>query len=101
MLFTPVLNEAQKFVLNLFSKRQMHDLSFHNYAHTLQVVQATFEITLNLNIADEQQELILLTAWFHDTGYSITYLGHEEESQKLAASFLREHGYPEAKMKVV
>ena len=101
MLVTPLLNEAQLYVLNLLRNQQMESLVFHNYAHTLQVIQAAFELAIHQNIAAAQQETLLLAAWFHDTGYRITYRGHEAESQKIAASFLRERHYPEEQVETV
>lgn len=101
MQVTPLLNEAQLFVLNLLRNQQMKSLAFHNYAHTLQVVQAAFDLAIHQNIAADQQEALLLAAWFHDTGYLVTYRGHEAESKKLAASFLQKRYYPEEQVETV
>ncbi|QNF31209.1 HD domain-containing protein (plasmid) [Adhaeribacter swui] len=101
MLVTPLLNEAQLYVLNLLRNQQMESLVFHNYAHTLQVVQAAFDLAIHQNIAAVRQETLLLAAWFHDTGYCITYQGHEAESQKIAASFLQKRHYREEQVETV
>jgi len=101
MLVTPLLNEAQLYVLDLLRNQQMKSFTFHNYAHTLQVVQTAFDLAIHQNIAATQQEALLLAAWFHDTGYRVTYRGHEAESQQIAASFLQERHYPQDQIETV
>jgi predicted metal-dependent HD superfamily phosphohydrolase len=101
MLFNELLVEAQNFVFNLFMGQTLNHLCFHDYTHTLQVVQAVEEITYNLNEEDERKELLLVAAWFHDTGYCKTYLGHEKESQQFAWQFLQGQGLAASKIQVV
>ena len=45
-----------------------------------------------------QKEILLLAAWFHDSGLIKTYQGHENESQHLAKSFLQAANYPDEKL---
>jgi predicted metal-dependent HD superfamily phosphohydrolase len=43
----------------------------------------------------------MLSGWFHDCGHVVKYLGHEEDSLKLAEEWLRKERYPEEKLKQV
>jgi HD superfamily phosphodiesterase len=40
-------------------------------------------------------EILLISAWFHDTGFMKSYENHEAESINYAKAFFREVGYPE------
>ena len=45
------------------------------------------------HLNDEDRYILMLSAWFHDTGYSSGHPeGHEEVSVQLASKFLHEHG---------
>ena len=39
-------------------------------------------------------DILLLAAWFHDTGYTAIARGHEARSAKMAGEFLRAEGFP-------
>ncbi|MGB2759914.1 MAG: Pycsar system effector family protein, partial [Maribacter stanieri] len=67
---------------------------YHNLRHTQRVVDSTKELIEGENIKDNESELLLVAAWFHDLGYTITYHNHEEHSCKLAKEFLTENNYP-------
>ncbi|HCN85126.1 MAG TPA: hypothetical protein DIT07_16135 [Sphingobacteriaceae bacterium] len=85
-----------------FLRRELSDeLHFHNIHHTLEVVRAVTEIGINENLSAAELEPVKIAAWFHDTGYFNKYIGHEDESIKLAEEFLRDHSYPADKMSIV
>ena len=46
-------------------------------------------------------EIVLLGAWFHDTGYTETVEGHEERSAAIAAGFLGKRGYSADRLSAV
>jgi predicted metal-dependent HD superfamily phosphohydrolase len=43
-------------------------------------------------------EILMLAAWFHDTGFVESEAGHEWISATIASRFLRGHSYPEKKI---
>ncbi|MGV3641360.1 MAG: HD domain-containing protein [Adhaeribacter sp.] len=77
------------------------DFPFHNLAHTRQVVQAAAQLARRLQLPDPEKEIVLIAAWFHDTGYSHKYQGHEAASQGLALDFLSLQQYPREKVTAV
>jgi len=87
---TTLVEKADQFVLNLFEQKLPNTFLYHNYRHTQRVVKSTKELIENSEIDVKQEEVLLLAAWFHDTGYTVTFDGHEEESSKIAREFLRE-----------
>lgn len=87
-----IVEEADKFVLDLFKEKLPNTFIYHNYHHTQRVVKSTKELITNSEINVKQEQALLLAAWFHDTGYTVKFKGHEEESTKIARSFLERHG---------
>jgi predicted metal-dependent HD superfamily phosphohydrolase len=84
-----ILNEAEKFVKEIFQKNLNPLFVFHNLEHTKQVVKAAREIAEHYQLNDDDQFVLLLAAWFHDTGFSAGRAEeHEKESIRLASNFL-------------
>jgi len=55
------------------------------------VAKSTKELIENSEINVKEQEILMLSAWLHDTGYTEKFEGHEEESVKIATKFLEEN----------
>ncbi len=92
---TKITTQVAEFVTELLSKKLPKNLYYHNLEHTKDVVNAVQKIAIHENCAPEEIELLSLAAWFHDVGYTETYIGHEEESIFIAEQFLKEKNYPE------
>ncbi|RKS50625.1 putative metal-dependent HD superfamily phosphohydrolase [Gillisia mitskevichiae] len=88
---TEIIKKADKFVLNLFKEKLPNTFIYHNYNHTKRVVKSTKELIENSEINVKEEEVLLLSAWLHDTGYTVKFDGHEEESVKIAEQFLQEN----------
>jgi predicted metal-dependent HD superfamily phosphohydrolase len=96
-----ILDKASQYVSDLFSEKLPRDMYYHSPAHTQEVAGNAIEIGKNSGLSDEEIEIVVLAAWFHDTGFTITYYGHEEASISIAEEFLKENNYPEDKIKKV
>jgi predicted metal-dependent HD superfamily phosphohydrolase len=83
----------QDFVLKLLKDNLSKDLYYHNPEHTLYVIEKALEIGRFENCTGEELEFISIAALWHDTGYTITYKNHEEESCKIARRYLPGYGY--------
>ncbi|MDX1427957.1 MAG: DUF5706 domain-containing protein [Salegentibacter mishustinae] len=86
-----LIEKADDFVLNLFKEKLPNTYIYHNYKHTQRVVKSTKELISKSEINVKQEEALLLAAWLHDTGYTRTFNGHEEESVNIARDFLKQH----------
>ncbi|TDT46230.1 putative metal-dependent HD superfamily phosphohydrolase [Maribacter spongiicola] len=64
---------------------------YHNLRHTQRVVDGTKELIEGEKIGDEESELLLVAAWLHDLGYTVSNENHEEHSCKIAKDFLAQH----------
>ncbi|GAA0894411.1 hypothetical protein GCM10009122_40920 [Fulvivirga kasyanovii] len=98
---TEIVNKAEEYVTNLFNDDLPEKLLYHNLAHTQEVAEIAQKLGEMSEIGKEDMEVLLLAAWFHDTGYIKKYNGHEAESVKYAEEFFKKQGYPEDKQQKV
>lgn len=96
-----ILLTASTYVNHLFDKYSTIAALYHNFDHTLEVVEHVKEISTAMHVGPANKEIVLLAAWFHDTGYLFSPVEHEERSVKLATEFLKANRYPAAKLKKV
>ncbi len=83
-----IVTEAEKFVIQLLNETLDVSFVYHNLAHTQRVVEKTIELVDLCEVTDNEKEIVLLAAWFHDTGYTKGIENHEEESAVIAKDFL-------------
>ncbi|WP_017495221.1 Pycsar system effector family protein [Flavobacterium sp. WG21] len=87
-----LIEQSEDFVSNLLKDKLSNLYSYHNFNHTLTVVNAVKELCKKEDVTAEQKEVLLVAAWFHDTGYINGYENHEQESVKIVTTFLKEKG---------
>jgi len=87
-------NSSMKtFVIDLLKTRIPIFYYYHNYEHTLYVEDKALEIGRAEGCTEQEMKLISTAALWHDTGFTKTYLEHEEEGCNLAKQYLPEYGY--------
>lgn len=101
MLENDFFKEVEVFVFNLLKNELPTQAVYHNFEHTLQVVKITNEIALAEKISEEEIEIVLLAAWFHDTGFIKSVKNHEKASKEIAEKYLTEKGVKEEIIKKV
>ena len=85
-----IVQKADDFILNLFKEKLPNTFTYHNYTHSKRVYKSINEIIENSEINVKDATILQLSALLHDTGYTITRDGHEEESVKIATAFLKD-----------
>ena len=85
--------QLNDFVINLLKTKIPSNYFYHNYEHTLYVIDKVIEIGEQENCSAKELELLSIAALWHDTGYINTYKGHEEESCTLARQYLPGYEY--------
>ncbi len=83
-----ILAQAEQHLTDFFQKKIGAEYVFHDFNHTLGVLDAVVEIGSGNNLDDRELHLLKLAAWFHDSGYDQGPEGHEERSCHYAVSFL-------------
>lgn len=84
-----ILKDTERIVTSIFQNKVNPLFVFHNLEHTIQVVTAAEEIEGYYQLNNEDQFVLFISAWFHDTCFSSGYAEeHEKESIKLVKEFL-------------
>ena len=87
-----ILNGVSQYCEQILTTSKCALLPFHNLEHTKEVVDNVKTIGEHEGFSKEEIETLQIAAWFHDTGFSETYSGHEEASIKIAKAFLSQNG---------
>ncbi len=88
-----ILVKTEGFAVDLLSTELDPKYLYHNLRHTQRVVKSTEELIEANSLDAKEKEVLLLTAWLHDTGYTQGHEQHERNSCKIAKEFLEEQGY--------
>jgi HD superfamily phosphodiesterase len=83
-----IIKQVAGYCTKLLSLSKCKNLPFHNLIHTQEVVENVLFLCDQLKVNKHERMIVLLAAWFHDTGFSETYKGHEEVSKRIAKEFL-------------
>ncbi|WP_298900587.1 Pycsar system effector family protein [uncultured Psychroserpens sp.] len=81
--------EAEKYVVGFLNENLDPKFVYHNLAHTQRVVSKVKELTESSNLSEDEKHILVIAAWFHDTGFTKTIEGHEKESVQIADHFLK------------
>ncbi|MCZ4244087.1 HD domain-containing protein [Pedobacter punctiformis] len=96
-----LLEKVRWFTENLLKTNLPDSMYFHNYKHTLLVVEGVTLIGKATGLSDNDQFILTVAAFLHDVGYTQKYIGHELSSANIAETFLLENGLePEKVMQV-
>jgi HD superfamily phosphodiesterase len=87
---TDLISKTETFVLHLFKDKLSNKYVYHNFNHTKRVVDSAKIIADEQGLSEEQITILLLAAWLHDTGYTVSESQHERESKRIAREFLEE-----------
>lgn len=85
--------DIQRKVLDFLQEKLPKHLHYHNYAHTIDVVNQAELIGIGEGISDEDLLIIKTAALFHDTGHVIQSQNHEHYSTEIAKEWLPKYGY--------
>ncbi|HEY6956847.1 MAG TPA: Pycsar system effector family protein [Flavisolibacter sp.] len=92
-----ILADARHYVTEIFTQKVKPEFVFHNLDHTEAVAEACSHMADYYQLSDEDRFVLMLSAWFHDTGYSAGKTdGHEEVSVQIATQFLQQHNVSDA-----
>lgn len=85
-----LVNQVQDFVSDLIKGKLSSVYTYHNLEHTTGVVNAVNRLCDEEKISLSDKEILLVAAWFHDTGYTNGCNNHENFGVEIAAHFLKE-----------
>lgn len=85
--------QAASFILNKLRNQLPAHLTYHSIEHVEDVYQAAQNIGRLEGISNDEMNLLLTAALFHDTGYLVKGKGHEEESCRIVREYLPAYSY--------
>jgi uncharacterized membrane-anchored protein YitT (DUF2179 family)/predicted metal-dependent HD superfamily phosphohydrolase len=87
------VEQAGEFILNRIENELPETFYYHNADHTRDVYAAAKMIGEAENIPDDDMQLLLTAASYHDCGYLVNSYEHEQESCKIAREHLPSFGF--------
>jgi predicted metal-dependent HD superfamily phosphohydrolase len=97
MPHTPRLKVVDQYIRELFKDELPDGIKFHDADHTLHptrgVVSVANRIAISENVSENERELIIAAAYFHDTGYIREYDKNEPIAARTAGRILKIIGY--------
>jgi HD superfamily phosphodiesterase len=90
-----IIEQSEHFIYNLLKDKLSELFTYHNFNHTLDVVNAVKVLAEEENIDKADSEILLIAAWFHDSGYIHGSTNHEDLSMSIATNFLKEKQFPD------
>lgn len=95
------INKVREDVFQIYEQNAPPENVYHNLSHTSDVVLAAREIAGTEGVSDDDLELILIAAWYHDVGCVDKCKGHEDISIVKAREFLKKNNYPEERIEKI
>lgn len=92
---TGLVEKTKDYVAQLLENELPKEFIYHNYVHTLRVYKSTKEIIENASFTNTEILVLKLAALLHDVGYISSREAHEEESARIATTFLTKEGLEE------
>jgi len=97
-----ILSAARNYVTEMYVHKVKPEFVFHNLDHTEDVAEACSRMSDHYHLKEDERFILMLAAWFHDTGYSLgNAAGHEEESVRVATDFLSAHAVDDSTIQKV
>ena len=87
-----ITQASESFIRTLFEKEIGEHLHYHDILHTEYVAQQAEIIGRHSNLDPDDITIVVVAAWFHDSGFVSISDGHEEASKDIASTFLKENG---------
>src|SRR5688500_11278123 len=93
-----LIRQSKALAEAVFQSRAFEKHVFHNYQHTLDVVNAVNIIGLHTNLTADELESATAAAWLHDIGYEQGSKNHEQASAGKAKDLMERLGVPHKKI---
>ena len=94
-------NDIERKVLDFLQEKLPEHLHYHNYCHTIDVVNQTELIGIGEGVSDEHLLLLKTAALFHDAGHTIQSPNHEHYSTVIAREWLPKYSYSQEQIDII
>ena len=83
-----LLKDIKEYVFNLLQEELPAHIIYHNFPHTLRVVEKLQELIKGEDVTEKEALLLNIAAWFHDAGFVKGAINHEESGVAIAKGFI-------------
>lgn len=87
-----LVQETGEYVTKILEEKLPENIIFHNLDHAKYVVKSARYIGKGAGLSENDLNITLICAWFHDIGFVVDPENHEEEGVKIATDFLNSKG---------
>jgi HD superfamily phosphodiesterase len=101
MLKNDFFKALKGYIFDLLKESLPQGAVYHNFNHSLFVAKAANKIAKAEKISEDELEILLTAAWFHDAGYINTTESHKEKSKEIAKKYLSKNGFSKDKISQV
>ena len=96
------VQEAEIYIVDQFRRKLPDTLYYHGLHHTLDVTNAALHLARLEGVTDpEALDLLRTAALYHDSGFMVTYQGHEEAGCDIVHQSLTRFGYNADQIEVI
>ena len=93
--------DLQEIILDKLEKELPEYLFYHNYKHTIDVVNQAELIGYGEGVGDEEILLLRTAALFHDAGHTISYQDHEYYGTQIVREMLPKYNYTQKQIDTI
>ncbi len=93
--------DLQEIILDKLENELPPYLYYHNYKHTIDVINQAELIGLGEGVSEEEILLLKTAALFHDAGHIISYENHEYYGCQMAKEFLPKFNYTQEQIEKI
>lgn len=92
---------TKQFILGKLQSGLPPGLTYHGYHHVLDVLNAAEMLCDKENVSPAEKELVRVAALFHDSGFMLNVVNHEQIGCDMAKKLLPEFGYSETEIDTI
>jgi len=100
-MISAIVLQAKEYVSELLSSLKEKWYEYHNLDHTLSVYKRASYLAIQEWLDEELQEIMQLSALFHDTWFIKQYDNNEPIWVEIAEEWLKQQNYPEDKIDII
>jgi len=88
-----LMQDVENFIYEYYKQKSPPENVYHNLRHAQDVVERVKDIGKASGVSDQDLDILINAAWFHDVGYLETDKNHEETSVNIAKEYLIKNNY--------
>jgi len=93
--------KIRKKAIEILNSELASDLYYHGAHHTIDVLKVTNDYIKREKIEEYSAKLLRIAVLFHDIGFSVSNIDHEERGVEIAKKYMKEYGFSVENFEIV